>query len=326
MNNTYPWHKTALNHIEQQLQAQRLPHALLFRRRHGYFDEALGWGIAKRLLCNQKSACDNCQHCRLVSENSHPNILFLDVLNDKIGIDQVRDLEQQMWQTAIFDKPKVGFIHGMDLLSIGAQNALLKTLEEPPKNAFFVLSVANISRVLPTIMSRVQRLHHVRFDSQQLISWLQQQLGDKAPTQAMMTKIIKLADNTPRFALALLASPDEVAQREQEKQRFAGFISGKTTVEHLLADLNTDNTADTLGRFCRYTEGIMRFLFEKSSQATDKTDKHGLQYARWNGVSLQSLFHLYDILKAQQRLVHTNVNMGMQLSTHLSDWQHDRRS
>lgn len=326
MSHSYPWHREILTHVTTQLKAGRLPHAMLFRRRRGYFDDALGQEIAKRLLCDSQTGEDRCKHCHLAEEQNHPNVLFLDVINEKVGIDHVRELEQQMWQTSIFDKPKVAFISGMDLLSIAAQNALLKTLEEPPKNAFFILAVENISRVLPTIMSRVQRLHHCHVEEHERLHWLQSQLGNNAPTEAAIAKITQLADHAPQAALALLTSPDEVNRLEQEKKQFVDFMAGKVTTKTLLSGFTNETADEVLMRFCRYTEGMIRFLFEKSSQATDKTAENSVQYPTWNGISLRSLYRLHDILTAHRRLVRTNVNMPMQLTTHLVDWQHDRRS
>lgn len=326
MKVTYPWHAGLLTHVEQQFSENRLPHAMLFRCRRDFFDDMLGWEISKLLLCEQQTGADNCKHCVLATEKSHPNVLFLDVMNDKVGIDDVRALEQQMWQTSVFDKPKVAFISGMDLLSIAAQNALLKTLEEPPKNTFFVLSVENISRVLPTIMSRVQRLYHSALDSHDLLHWLQRELGEGAPTEAAIAKTAKLADNAPQQALALLNSPDRVAELTQEKQQFVAFLSGKASATSLLAGFSSDNATDVLTRFCRYTEGMIRFLFEKSLSTDDKSGENSLQYPTWNGVSLRAFYRLLDVLRAHRKLVYTNVNMTMQLTTHLVDWQNDRRN
>ncbi len=326
MNNIYPWHKPLLTHIEKQLSMGRLPHALLFRHRYGFFDEFLGQEIAKRLLCDKQNGQDDCKHCHLVDERNHPNILLLDVINEKVGIDDVREIEQQMWQTSIFDKPKIAYISGIDLLSIAAQNALLKTLEEPPKNAFFILSVENISRVLPTIMSRVQRLHHSKTDQQELLIWLQNKIGDDAPTEVAIAKIAKLTNNAPQPTLALLSTPDEVEKIEYEKKQFSLFLSGKISTKILLANLNKDNADEILRRFCHYTERVIRFLFEKSSATTDKNDENSVQYPKWNGVSLRSLYCLYDILVEHRHLSYTNVDMSMQLTTHLVDWQNDRRN
>ncbi|PID62897.1 MAG: hypothetical protein CR974_03035 [Gammaproteobacteria bacterium] len=331
MNNTYPWHSATLKHIESQLHDNRQPHATLFRLRADYDDEQLGWEIAKRLLCDQQTGCNACKHCRLMNENAHTNALFLDVINDKVGIDQVRELEQQMWQTALFDKPKVAYIQGMDLLSLGAQNALLKTLEEPPENAFFVLSVSNISRVLPTIMSRVQRLHHAKVDQDSLYHWLQKQLNNPV-TEAAIARTAKLVDDAPLRTLALLKMPELGQKLQQEKAQFADFISKKISASTLTSSLDKDEPQAQLQRYCRYTESLIHVLFQKSisdnselgNKRADNRQGNSVQYATWNGVSLRALYRLHDSLTDLRRLADSNVNLTLQFTTSLTEWQHER--
>lgn len=326
------WHENVLDYVKVQLTEGRLPHAMLFRRRADFYDTALGWQIATLMLCETQRGEDNCQHCHLLADQAHPNVLFLDVLNEKIGIDDIRDLEQQMWQTSVFDKPKIAYINGMDLLSIAAQNALLKTLEEPPKNAFFILSVGNLSRVLPTIMSRVQRLRHGKVAPSAVLTWLQQQ--SEVTNNANTKEIAKLADFAPARALALLQSPEAVQQLQAEKKQFADFMAGKCTATALAASLDKTQAGGQLTRYCRYTESMIRFLFEKSSEQNaldsdkraDKQAQHSVQYATWNGVSLRALYRLHDALSDLRRLAETNVNLPLQFSTRLTDWQHDRRT
>lgn len=328
----YAWHDNALNHLSAQLREDRMPHATLFRQRVDFFDTQLGWQAVQLLLCDAKTGADNCQHCHLMAEQSHPNVLFLDVFNEKVGINDVRDVEQQMWQTSMFDKPKIAYISGMDLLSIAAQNALLKTLEEPPKNAFFILSVSNISRVLPTIMSRVQRLHHGGVEQQSVLHWLQTQL-DTPTTEVEIAATAKLGDFAPARALALLQSPSAVQELKAEKAQFADFMAGKCSAAVLVSRLDKTQVTAQLTRYCRYVEGMIRFLFEKSNkQNTDPQDKRAdkqpqdsVQYANWNGVSLRSLYRLHDALSDLRRLAETNVSIPLQFSTRLTDWQHDKR-
>ncbi|MBS9777214.1 MAG: hypothetical protein KGV50_00490 [Gammaproteobacteria bacterium] len=321
----YPWHRELIAHVGQQYRERRLPPALLYRSRRGFYDEECGWAIAQLVLCESQTGVDNCKHCLLTEEKEHPNIVCLDAMNDKVGIDDIRLLEQHMWQTSIFDKPKAAFINGMDSLSISAQNALLKTLEEPPQNTYFILSVESISRVLPTIMSRVRRLHHTNIEQYDVLHWLQQQCGENAPTEAVIAKIAKLANNAPEQALALLSDTDQVAHLEKEKQLFVDFLAGKVSAKILLEQLPKEKTDEVLERFCRYTEGMIRFLFEKSTAATDKNAGNSVQYAKWNNISLRAFYRLLDILRDHRHLAYTNVNMTMQLTTSLIDWQYDRK-
>lgn len=323
----YPWHQQSYAHVQTLLHENRMPHALLFRRRAAYFDTALGWQWARLLLCDNQRGDDGCQHCHLMNERTHPNVLFLDVINEKVGIEQIRELEQQMWQTAVFDKPKIAFIDGIDLLSIAAQNALLKTLEEPPKSAFFILGVSNLSRVLPTIMSRVQRIRHDKVSKHTVLHWLQQVLiAQNLPqTEAEIGEIAQLVEFAPERALALLTAPEEVTALQQEKQQFAQFMSGKCSASVLVASTVAEDTAEKLQRYCGYVERLIRVLFEKKAQQADKLDDNSVEYQRWHGVSLASLYRLHDILMEMRRLTDSNVNMSMQLTSSLTDWQNDRR-
>ncbi len=332
MNDRYPWHASVLKHIHTQLVENRQPHAMLFRWRLDYGDSVLGWRIAEHILCDKQVACGACKHCRLLTEGTHPNLLFLDVMNDKVGIEQIRALEQQMWQTSLFDKPKIAYIQGVDSLSEGAQNALLKTLEEPPHNALFILSVQNISRVLPTIISRVQRLHHGKIADDVLLQWLQQH-SCTSVAQTVVASTAKLADFAPLRALALLGADDAVRQLQQEKSQFADFISGKNSASVLASHLDKEQAPAQLARFCRYTQSMIHVLFERSTSdnselAYKRANNHhenSVQYATWKGVSLQDLYRLHDALMALRRLADTNVNLQLQFITSLTDWQHERK-
>lgn len=332
MTDKYPWHDKLLQHVQEQQREGHQPHAMLFRWRLDYGDSVLGWRIAEYLLCDKQCACEQCKHCRLLAENTHPNLLFLDVMNDKVGIEQVRDIEQKMWQTSLFNKPKIAYIQGVDLLSSAAQNALLKTLEEPPQDALFILSVQNISRVLPTIMSRVQRLHHGKVECDTVLHWLQQH-SHTPIDQATITSTAKLADFAPLRALTLLGDDDAIRQLQKEKAQFADFIAGKLSATVLVSTLEKEQPQVQLARFCRYTENMIAVLFTRSldndDEATDARRAHShreksVRYATWKGVSLRSLYHLHDALISLRQLADSNVNLQLQFITCLTDWQKER--
>ncbi len=342
---SYPWHQKLLSYTQRQIQEERYHHATLFRLRQGYNDAQLGWNIIQQLLCNGQDCKNNknnqgtqlCKHCRLLQEQEHPNVQYLDAINDKVGIDDVRQLEQQMWQTSMFDVPKVAYIQGIDILSMAAQNALLKTLEEPPQNTYFILSVHNISRVLPTIISRVQRLHYGKVSRDDIILWLQSQLSPSEQiTSAELIKVAKLVDFAPLTILSLLCSPTELSQLQQEKKMFSDFIAGKQKATYLAEQLDKEQPALQLARYCRYTEKIIQFLFDKyieknseeksSKLETDMRTSIGdrqvsVEYPTYCGVSVTKLYQLYDRLTDLQRLADTNVSLPLQLATSLEQWQ-----
>lgn len=323
----YPWHRHFLAQVRQNLADNRVPHAMLYRYRPHCFDEQLAKDIATLLLCDNHQGADQCQHCRLMHEDSHPNVIRLQVREEKVGINEVRDLERQMWQTAVFDKPKIAIIDGLDELSIGAQNALLKTLEEPPKNTFFILSVSQLAGVLSTIMSRVQRLHHSKTAEafeEQVMSWLEQQLGETKPSITEIKNVARLVAFAPETSLALLRSPEQIEQLKQEKKYFAQWVAGKQQTRQLVEKMDKVHLDEQLKRYNRYVEALIKYLFDKMLTDGEPTGSERQQPPRWQGVSLQGLFRLRDVLEHLQQLTRTNVNMTMQLQVDLMDWQNDR--
>ncbi len=333
----YPWHERVQAHVAAQLAEGRMPHALLFRRRPYFYDRHLGYQIAKLLLCNEMTACNRCKHCRLVDSVTHPNLLVFNVFDDKVGIDDIRALEQQMWQTAVFDKPKVAFIHGIDRLSIGAQNALLKTLEEPPENAFFILSVDNISSLPQTIISRVQLIKHQRVVPTVVTEWLKQQLIG-THTMPLDNRIVDndndianmaaLAGFAPQRALELLSSGEKVAELKAEKQRVANFIAGKIGVNAVVDKMDNKDWDAQLSRYIGYVDRLIQRLFECLSVVSrDDSESHNGEkdnIPMWQGVSMVSLYRLRDSLLEMRRLTTRNVNMTLQLKSCLGDWQQKR--
>jgi|GEM_PF-6333534 len=328
----YPWHQSLLTTLSQRIAESKVPHVMLFRCRPFFADEYLAWYIGKALLCDGCSQGSFCQSCRLVEQQTHPNISCL-VANAgkkgvKTGIDEVRALEQKMWQTPIFDKPKIAIIQSLDAFSMAAQNALLKTLEEPPKSTYFILSADDTTRVLPTILSRVYRLKHPAIDHRMLLDWLREQLlqarDSTAVTPERLQQAAELASFSPLYALELLTSDKAIDALLAEKQQFAAFVSGKCLAHVLVDSMQHDDLASQLRRYGAYVEQLIRALFQKKLIQADNQADNSLKYPRWQGVSIRQVFALRDVLMTLQRLQASNVNMTMQLVSMLTEWQNDR--
>lgn len=153
-------HKSFWSRFETNYNANRLGHAiLLVGALHANLSE-----FAQRmfgvLFCKaEKQPCGQCQSCELISLNEHPDLIHLvpEKLNGIIKIDQIRLLQQ-----SIFTQPQLGTRRGViinpaEKMNGAAANALLKILEEPPKNTYFVLIAEQISTIPPTIISRCQQ-------------------------------------------------------------------------------------------------------------------------------------------------------------------------
>ena len=150
--------------------ADRLPHALLFLGPPGVGKALIAQRLAARLACSGHPApCGTCAGCAQVAAGSHPDLKLVAApsaagrregrgTKKEIGIDQARDLKRFVALQAISAPRKVAIVDDADRLSIAAQNALLKTLEEPPGQALVVLITASPGALLTTVRSRCHRI------------------------------------------------------------------------------------------------------------------------------------------------------------------------
>lgn len=149
--------------------ADRLPHALLFLGPPGVGKALIARRLAARLACSGRPApCGTCAGCAQVAAGSHPDLRLIAApsaggrrdgkTKKEIGIDQARELKRFVALQAISAPRKVAIVDDADRLSIAAQNALLKTLEEPPGQALVVLITASPGALLSTVRSRCHRV------------------------------------------------------------------------------------------------------------------------------------------------------------------------
>ncbi len=139
---------------------KRLPHAFLLVNTLGLPLERLLQSFTKLLLCQKRPMpCDQCQSCKLVLLGNHPDLALIapEKTDGTIKIEQVRQLQVDIFNTPQIGCTKVIVISAADKLTISAANALLKILEEPPDNTYFLLVTQRVQHITPTIVSRCQQ-------------------------------------------------------------------------------------------------------------------------------------------------------------------------
>ncbi len=140
----------------------RLPHALLFAGPDGVGKRSLALALVAWMQCETggEDACGQCSSCRQLAAETHPDLQIVCVAPGKkeIGIERIRAVKHFMQLRPMRGKAKAALIDDAHLLTIAAQNALLKVLEEPPARSFLMLISSNAEALLPTVRSRSQRL------------------------------------------------------------------------------------------------------------------------------------------------------------------------
>lgn len=194
--------------LKNQIKANRIGHAYLFCGTRGTGKTTVAKIFAKAVNCEQPidgSPCGECAMCRSIAAGTSMNVIEIDAASNN-GVDNIREIREEVTYRPTEGRYKVYIIDEVHMLSIGAFNALLKTLEEPPEYVIFILATTEVHKIPITILSRCQHYDFKRI-SIETISRRMQDLMEKEQVnveERAIRYIAKAADGSMRDALSLL--------------------------------------------------------------------------------------------------------------------------
>lgn len=194
--------------LNNAISKNKLAHAYLFSGPRGTGKTTTAKLIAKALNCTNMvdgKICDECENCRLIKQGMHPDVVEIDAASNN-GVDEVRDLIEKVKYAPMEGKKKVYIIDEIHMMSQGAFNALLKTLEEPPDHVVFILATTEFHKVLDTIKSRCQKFIFKKISNHDIVAYMQEILKQEEASyeDEALYKIASLSDGGMRDALSLL--------------------------------------------------------------------------------------------------------------------------
>ena len=221
--------------LKNQIKAERIGHAYLFCGTRGTGKTTIAKIFAKAVNCEnpeEGNPCGKCTACRSITAGTSMNVIEIDAASNN-GVDNIREIREEVAYSPTEGKYKVYIIDEVHMLSIGAFNALLKTLEEPPSYVIFILATTEAHKIPVTILSRCQLYDFRRITADTILARLQELMEAEQVTaeEKALRYISKAADGSMRDALSLL------------DQCIAFYLNQDLTYEHVLDVLGAVDTA-----------------------------------------------------------------------------------
>jgi len=194
--------------LKNQINSERIGHAYLFCGTRGTGKTTIAKIFARAVNCEHPvdgSPCGECAACKAIASGSSMNVIEIDAASNN-GVDSIREIVDEVSYSPAEGKYKVYIIDEVHMLSIGAFNALLKTLEEPPSYVIFILATTEVHKIPITILSRCQRYDFKRISIETITARLRELMEQEHVNveEKALRYIAKTADGSMRDALSLL--------------------------------------------------------------------------------------------------------------------------
>ena len=241
--------------LSGSISSGRVSHAYIFEGESGMGKRSLAKAFATQLVCESKTGCGTCPHCRLALSGNHPDIITVTPTDGKqtISVDNIRALYESVMVKPHSADKKVIIIPASERLGAPAQNALLKMLEEPPAYVVFLLLTSNSNFFLDTVLSRSLKITFESYSDEQIRNILNDNGFPEVPEA-----IISCCGGNPGKALSLLSGGTFLSLRKDLANLFDLFFENSSGMFDIISFIeeNKDSADDVFDIYLLFSNSM----------------------------------------------------------------------
>jgi DNA polymerase-3 subunit delta' len=301
--------------LRRSLATGKIAHAYLFEGLEGCGKKTTALAFIQALFCPHGEGCGQCPSCLKIAKQQHPDLILIEPDGAFIKIDQIREL-QRIFSFHPYEAPrKACIIEDAEKMNPSAANALLKTLEEPPGQALMILLTTNSERMLPTVLSRCQKIPFSPLPAKDIETWL---VAHDIPADRARVAA-SLAGGS--LGKALEMEDDGILQ---ERQEFIELVAGISLreIDHLFAaaerlSKDKENLSNHLEVLKTFLRDIL--LMKTLGQADANKDLLPLIEQESQKLSLEQVLDRIEHVNTTERALARNVNPRLALEVLLME-------
>ncbi len=220
-------HPKVLTTLIEAIKSDNVSHAYIFEGPDGIGRRETALSFSAMLMCEAESEnepCGQCKSCQLLQQTSHPDFQEIYLDDHSISVEDIRNILKGLVIRPLYSKYKVFIINNADNMTIQAQNALLKSLEEPPSYVVFILTVQSGAAMTQTIRSRCQRILFNKISYEATMQILEHKYGNRKHNWDF---IVSYADGVIGTAINLIEAPQYLEIRDEVIETVAKLLNSQ---------------------------------------------------------------------------------------------------
>ena len=309
-------HRKILAGLQETIKKDNVAHAYIFEGPDGIGRRETALSFTAMLMCESELApCGTCKSCQLLAEGSHPDFLEIYSQEKSISVDEVRNILKGLVIRPLYSRYKVIIINDADSMTVQAQNALLKSLEEPPPYVIFILTVESAAAVTPTVKSRCQRVLFDKLGSEEIYGILE---GKHGPRKPEWDFIVSYSDGVVGTALELVEAPGFMELRNEVLHAVNDLLKVNSDVFKIydLFEKNNDRVDFILRIMLMYFRDILIYNQTSNYNILINSDKKDMIIGNAD-LKLSSLFKCINAVWSAKRGLEYNANFQLAIEVML---------